>query len=110
MTVSYFVRYDGAPADPAAFDRHYAGPHAELLRAFPGIGSLVLHRPAPWRDPAQVNRGESCLLAQMVFPSAEALNRALASDARTRAREDFANFPAFEGRVTHQAMSAEVLF
>ncbi|MCZ6860335.1 MAG: hypothetical protein O7I42_08675, partial [Alphaproteobacteria bacterium] len=29
MTVSYFVRYDGAPADPAAFDRHYAGPHAE---------------------------------------------------------------------------------
>ena len=110
MTVSYFVRYDGAPADRAAFERHYAGPHAEILRAFPGIDSLVLHRPVSWHDPAPVNRGESSLLAQMVFPSEEVLNRALASDARTRAREDFANFPAFEGSVTHQAMAAEKLF
>lgn len=110
MTVSYFVRYDGAPADPATFGRHYAGPHAEILRGFPGIGSLVLHQPVSWRDPAPVNRGGSCLLAQMVFPSAEALDRALASDARLRAREDFADFPAFEGSVTHQAMSAEVIF
>lgn len=110
MTVSYFVRYDGAPADPAAFERHYAGPHAEILRAFPGIGSLVLHRPIDWRDPAPVNRGGSCLLAQMIFPSAGALMRALASDARLRAREDFSNFPAFEGSVTHQAMRTEVMF
>ncbi len=110
MSVSYFVRYDGAPADPAAFARHYAGPHAEILRGFPGIGSLVLHRPVDWSDPAPVDRGESCLLAQMIFPSAEALNFALASDARARAREDFANFPAFEGSVTHQAMGAEVIF
>lgn len=110
MTVSYFVRYDGALSNPAAFEHHYAGPHADILRAFPGIGSLVLHRPVDWRDPAPVVKGESSLLAQMVFPSAEALNRALASDARARAREDFANFPAFEGSVTHQAMSAEILF
>lgn len=110
MSVSYFVRYDGAPADAAAFGRHYAGAHAEILHGFPGIGSLVLHRPVDWQDPAPVDRGASSLLAQMIFPSAEALNRALASDARLRAREDFSNFPAFEGSVTHQAMRAEIIF
>lgn len=110
MTVSYFVRYQGRPADAGAFDRHYAGAHAAILRDFPGIEGLVLHRPVTWRDPFPVNRDETHLLAQMVFASEAALDAALASEARARARDDFASFPAFAGTVTHQAMRAEVLF
>ncbi len=110
MTVSYFVRYRGRPADPAAFDAYYAGPHARILREFPGVSSLVLHRPVRWRDPFPVTDDGLHLVAQMVFPSLDALDAALASEARARAREDFANFPAFEGTVTHQAMRAEVIF
>ena len=50
------------------------------------------------------------LLAQMTFDSAAALDTALASEARARARADFQNFPPFEGSVTHQAMAARKVF
>jgi uncharacterized protein (TIGR02118 family) len=110
MTVSYFVRYQGKPADPAAFDTHYAGPHAALLRDFPGIRSLVLHRPTDAADPFPVDDAGLFLLSQMVFDNEDALRAALASEARRRAFADRANFPAFEGAVAHQAMRAETIF
>lgn len=110
MTVSYFVRYRGAPTDPAAFDAHYAGPHAALLRDFPGIRSLILHGPAAARDPFPTNHAGLHLLSQMVFDSEAALQAALDSQARRRAFEDRANLPAFDGTVAHQAMRAEVIF
>ena len=49
-------------------------------------------------------------MAQMSFDSDEALDAALASDARRRARDDFANLPEFEGTVSHQAMQAKAIF
>lgn len=110
MTVSYFVRYQGAPSDPAAFDAHYAGPHAALLRDFPGIRSLILHSPAAARDPFPVNDGGLHLLSQMVFDSEAALQAALDSPARQRAFADRANFPSFNGTIAHQAMRAETIF
>lgn len=109
MTVSYFVRYDGTAPDAAAFLDHYRHGHAAILKDFPGISSLVLHRPAAWTDPFPVNAGTTSLMAQMVFASVDDLNRALASEARVRARDDFAQFPRFDGTVTHQAMTAEIL-
>ncbi len=110
MSTSYFVRYRGKFAEPERFLEYYAGAHAGILAEFPGIRSLVLHRPATWRDPFAVNPGKAALMAQMSFDSAEALDAALASDARKRARDDFANFPEFEGTVSHQAMQAKVIF
>ena len=50
------------------------------------------------------------LLAQLSFETAADLDAALKSDARRDARADFARFPAFTGEVTHQAMSAKVIF
>lgn len=110
MIVSYFVRYQGVPADPAAFDAHYAGPHAALLRDFPGIRSLILHSPAAVRDPFPTSEAGLHLLSQMVFDSEAALQDALDSAARRRAFEDRASFPAFEGTIAHQAMRAEIVF
>ena len=76
MSVSYFVRYQGRPADPAAFDAHYAGPHADILKDFPGLKGLVLHKPVTWHDPYPVNDAGLHLLAQMVFESEDSLARA----------------------------------
>jgi hypothetical protein len=76
----------------------------------PGIRSLILHRPITWNDPFPVFPGGVSLLAQMVFDSGADLDRALASEARARAREDFANFPPFAGTVHHQALRQEVIF
>jgi uncharacterized protein (TIGR02118 family) len=108
--VSYFVRYRGVSSDPDAFHSYYETGHATLLRRFPGIRSLVLHRPAPWSDPFPVQRGGTLLLAQMQFDSASDLDRALRSDARRQAREDLARFPPFSGEVTHEAMAGKMVF
>jgi uncharacterized protein (TIGR02118 family) len=108
--VSYFVRYRGQAADPHAFARYYEDEHARILRGFSGIRSLILHRPMSWNDPFAVHPDGTELLAQMTFDSAADLDAALKSDARREARADFARFPAFVGEVTHQAMTAKVIF
>ncbi len=46
----------------------------------------------------------------MTFESAAALDAALRSEARARARDDFANLPPVRGPVTHLAMASEKIF
>jgi len=108
--VSYFVGYRGSSSDADAFHTHYETRHAAILRQFPGIRSLVLHRPVAWSDPFPVQRGGTFLLVQMQFDSASDLDAALRSPARRQARDDFQSFPPFSGEVTHEAMTAKVLF
>lgn len=108
--VSYFIRYRGSSSDPGAFNAHYQTGHAEILRQFPNIRSLILHRPTAWMDPLPIRPGGTFLLAQMVFETANELDAALRSPARREARDDFARFPPFEGDVTHEAMVGTVVF
>jgi uncharacterized protein (TIGR02118 family) len=108
--VSYFVSYRGASSDPDAFYAHYETRHAALLRQFPNIRSLILHRGAPWTDPFPVRRGKTFLLAQMQFDSASDLDAALRSEMRRAARDDFQRFPSFSGEVTHEAMIGKTVF
>ena len=108
--VSYFVRYRGSSSGAEPFQAYYETHHAAILREFPKIRSLVLHRPAAWVDPFPVHRGDSTLLAQMQFDSAADLDAALRSEARRRARDDFHHFPPFDGDVTHEATTGKVIF
>ena len=108
--VSYFVRYRGASPSPEAFETYYENQHAAILKQFPNIRSLILHRPSPWTDPFPVRRGETMLLAQMQFDNAGDLDTALRSQARRLARDDFQRFPPFDGEVTHEAMIGKVIF
>lgn len=110
MSISYFVGYRGQCADPERFFDYHAGAHAGILAEFPGIRLLAPHRPAPWRDPFPVNPGDAALMARMSFDLAETLDAELASEARKRARDDFSNFPEFQGTVSHQATQAKVNF
>ncbi len=109
MTVSYYVRYHGEAEDNDAFLAHYRDVHVPHLLRLPGIRSVILHRAAPSNDPFPVEPGGDLLLAEMVFDSIRDLDDALASNARSEARENFASFPAFRGTVSHQAMVAEEL-
>jgi uncharacterized protein (TIGR02118 family) len=110
MSVSYFVRYEGTSRDVAAFLRHYREKHVPILARWPGLQRVVLHTPVQSTDPFAVNRGGAALLAQLEFPSVEALNAALAGAERAEARKDFQQFPKFEGTVVHQAMRAEEIW
>jgi uncharacterized protein (TIGR02118 family) len=108
--VSYFVRYRGSSPDPAGFQHYYEMRHAEILRRFPNIRSLALHRPIASSDPFPVRPDGTLLLAQMMFDSEADLHAALQSPARREARDDFHRFPAFEGDVTHEAMQRKLIF
>ena len=108
--ISYFVRYRGTSSDPNGFRDYYETRHARILCEFTNIRSLVLHEPTEWVDPFPVQPGKTLLLAQMVFENTNALNTALKSDARRRARSDFHLFPEFAGAITHEAMSGKVVF
>jgi uncharacterized protein (TIGR02118 family) len=108
--VSYFVRYRGSPASPEQFLAHYESRHAEILRQFPAIRSLILHQPTGFSDPFPVRSGGTFLLAQMTFDSPADLNTALRSQARALARQDFQKFPVFDGEITHEAMRGKVIF
>ena len=110
MSASYIVRYHGTAPDPRSFVNHYRKSHAPILQKFPGIGSLVLHQGADFTDPFPVNPGGNLLIAEMTFDGLPSLNAALASSARAEARDDFGNFPAFDGEVTPQAFVSERLF
>lgn len=107
MSVSYFVLYKGSADDPAGFADRYRTVHVPILLGFPGIRRVSVHEPIPSKDPQSVQPSAMGLIAEMRFDSAEALEAALRSEARVRAREDFHAFPPFRGEVLHQAMRTE---
>ena len=107
MTVSYYVRYHGEAGDRDAFLAHYRDVHVPHLLCLPGIRSVILHHAVACNDPFPVEPGGDVLLAEMVFETIADLDDALASEARSAARADFASFPVFRGSITHQAMVAE---
>jgi uncharacterized protein (TIGR02118 family) len=106
VSVSYFVRYDIALPDVDEFIEFYRNKHVPVLARWPGVRRIVLHTPIEWSDAWPVNRGRAVLLAQLEFDSAEAMHAAFASPERAAARADMANFPPFEGLVTHQALAS----
>ena len=110
MSVSYFVRYEGQAESPEAFLSYYRDHHAPILTRFPGLRRIVLHTPISWHDPFPVKPDRFELLAQMVFDTKDDLDRALQSEARALARDDFARFPPFHGLVYHQATISEEVF
>lgn len=106
MSVSYFVRYDIHVADPQAFINYYRTHHVPILARWPGLKRIVLHTPIDWSDAWPVNRGRAVLMAQLEFDSVEAMHAAFASPERAVARADMANFPPYEGSITHQALAS----
>jgi uncharacterized protein (TIGR02118 family) len=106
VSVSYFIRYDIQARDAGEFIDYYRNKHVPVLARLPGLKRVVLHTPVEWSDTWPVSRGRALLLAQLEFDSTKALHAACASPERAAARADMANFPPFEGVVTHQALAS----
>jgi len=77
------------PADPDAFERHYAQVHAPLVQAIPGLSRFVLNRgtPPPWGGEAPFY-----LIAEMHFPDEPTYTRAMASAENRAAGKDLRQF------------------
>ncbi len=77
------------PADPAAFDEHYATTHAPLAARIEGLSSYTSLRPGP--DP-EGNAPAEHLVATLVFPDAAAFQAGMTGEAGLAAAADIANF------------------
>ena len=83
LTVCY-----GQPADPAAFDAYYTSTHAPLAEKIPGLTSFTYRH----CDSLDASPAPYYLLAELSFPSAEALNAALSSPESQAAAGDVPKF------------------
>lgn len=106
--VSYFIWYRGAP-QPDLLE-YYETHHCRILRQLPGLKDLILRYPVAIEDPFSVVSDRTFLMVELRFESEAALQRALNSETREKARLDMGSFPPFEAEVTHLAMGEKVLF
>ena len=83
LTVCY-----GHPADRAAFDAYYASTHVSLAEKIPGMTSYTYRQ----CDSLDGSQPPYHLLAELSFPSREAMNAALASAEAQAATADVPNF------------------
>jgi uncharacterized protein (TIGR02118 family) len=83
LTVCY-----GHPADPAAFDSYYTATHAPLAEKIPSMTSFT------YRHCASLDGSQPpyYLLAELSFPSQEAMGAALATPEGAAASADVPNF------------------
>jgi uncharacterized protein (TIGR02118 family) len=83
LTVCY-----GHPTDPAAFDAYYTSTHAPLAEKIPGMTSFT-HRHCASPDGSQP---PYYLIAELSFPSQEAMNASQGSPEARAAAADVPNF------------------
>ena len=83
LTVCY-----GHPTDPAAFDAHYTNTHAPLAEKIPGMTSFT------YRHTASLDGTPPpyYLIAELSWPSQEAMGAALTSPEAQAATGDVPNF------------------
>ena len=83
LTVCY-----GHPTDPAAFDAHYTNTHAPLAEKIPGMSSYT------YRHTASLDGTQPpyYLIAELSWPSQEAMGAALSSPEAQAATADVPNF------------------
>ena len=106
---TYLVAYAGPAEDERAWLDHYLAHHPSLMAQLPAIRELEIYTPLEWRCPPRLTRLRHLQRNKVAFDSREALEAALASPVRTEMRADFARFPPYTGRVTHYAMTTQVL-
>ena len=102
---TYLVAYEGPAEDEPAWLAHYLKHHPPLMRKLPHIRELEIYTPVEWRCPAPLKRVRHMQRNKVAFDDAAALAAALDSPVRREMRADFAQFPAYRGRVTHYAMT-----
>ena len=83
LTVCY-----GHPADPAAFDAYYTSTHVPLAEKIPGMASFTYRH----CDSLDGSQPPYYLVAELSFPSQEALNAGLSSPEGAAAAADVPNF------------------
>ena len=102
---AYFVTYPNTAADRDSFIAYYTAHHPPLLGQLPGIRATVLYTPTDMTSPLATTPADHMLICDVSFATLDALNASLQSDVRKVLREDYRQFPPFEGDPIHSAMT-----
>ena len=107
--IVYFVAYPNTAADRDGFIAYYTAHYPPLLGQLPGIRATVLYTPTDMTSPLAVTPADHMLICDVSFDTLDALNASLQSDVRKVLREDYHQFPPFEGDPIHSAMTKLVV-
>src|ERR1700680_3319086 len=77
------------PKDPDAFERHYVGTHAPLVRALPGLRAYEYGRE---RANCHTREPDAFWVVSLTFDDAEAMHASFASPAGQKTTADMGNF------------------
>jgi len=78
-----------SPADPEAFERHYIGTHAPLVRALPGLRAYEYGRALTNFDGSEA---DAFWVVSLTFDDETAMHASFASPAGQKTTADMANF------------------
>src|SRR5437762_2115857 len=106
---TYLVAYEGSAEDEAAWLAYYLEHHPPLMAKLPGIRELEIYTPLQWRCPPHLKAVRHLQRNKVAFDGTASLAAALDSPVRREMRADFGRFPPYRGRVTHHAMTTEVV-
>ena len=106
---TYLVAYEGPADEEQAWLAYSLEHHPPLMAKLPQIRELEICTPTEWRCPPSLRRVRHLQRNKVAFDSTAALAAALDSPVRREMRADFAQFPPYRGRVTHYAMTTQVL-
>ena len=99
--LTYLVEYPGSASDVNAWHAFYVSHHPQIMARFPGIRRIEIFTPALVICELPLVARSAMQRNVTVFDSAEAMNVAMLSPVRDEMRQDFMNFPPFEGGNTH---------
>lgn len=99
--ISYWVEYSGPAEDENAWHKHYVDHHPQLLAQLPGIRCIEIYTPVVMICGLPLNVRPSMQRNKTVFDSVDAMRAAMQSPARDALRQDFQQFPAWQGTALH---------
>ena len=88
MAVKITITF-GPPADPDAFERHYVGVHAPLVRALPGLRAYEYGRTLTNFDGSPP---DTFWVVSLTFDSEDAMHAAFGGPDGQKTTEDMPNF------------------
>lgn len=106
---SYVVHYPGPAQDLNVWMHHYVAHHPQIMRQFPGIRAIEILSRVDWTGFLPWPRVHHIQRNRVMFDSKAALTAALQSPARIVLREDFKDFPPFDGGNSHFPMETRIV-
>lgn len=105
MTVSYFVLFEGHPANGVEpFARAFFNRYEGILRRLPGVGSILVYTPEAYHDPMLQDDPGPALLVRVTFPTLDRLESSLRSKTAVLDFAKFVAFTGFRGRARDEIM------